>query len=207
MCAQLFQLCPTLATPWAGILQAPLSIGLNWQEYWSRLSFPSPLCEYFCYSVAQLCPTLCDPMDCSTSGVPVPHHLPKFSQVHVHCISDAVQPSHPLMPSIFPSIRDFSNVLPVHIRLPKYWSFSFSINPSSDYSGLSPLRLTGFISLLSGDFQESSPASQSKGINSLAFCLLYSPAFTTVCDHWEDHSLDYMDLCQQSNVSAFQHTV
>ena len=116
MCAQLFQLHPTLATPWTGARQAPLSIALSWQEYWSRLSFPSPLFEYFCCSVAQLCLALCDPMDCSTPGLPVPHHLPRFAQVHVHCISDAVQPSHPLMPSIFPSIRDFSNVLPVRIR-------------------------------------------------------------------------------------------
>ena len=56
-------------------------------------------------------------------------------------------------------------------------------------------------------FQESSPAPQFEGINSLAFCLLYSPALTVICDHWKDHSLDYTDLCQQSNVSTFQHTV
>ena len=79
--------------------------------------------------------------------------------------------------------------------------------------GWSPLRLTGLISLLSPglfdllNFQESSPALQFKGINSLAFCLLHSPALTTVHDHWKDHSLDYINLCQQSNVSAFQHTV
>ena len=52
-----------------------------------------------CCSVAQSCSTLCDPMDCSMAGLPVSHHLPEFAQVHVHCISDAVQPSHPLMPS------------------------------------------------------------------------------------------------------------
>ena len=62
-------------------------------------------------SVIQSCPTLCDPMDFSMPGLPVPHHLLKFAQVHVHC---AIQPSHPLtpsspLPSIFPSIRDFSN--------------------------------------------------------------------------------------------------
>ena len=53
-----------------------------------------------CRSVAQLCPTLCDPMDCSTPDLPVPHHLPEFAQIYVHCISEAVQPSHPLTPSI-----------------------------------------------------------------------------------------------------------
>ena len=52
-----------------------------------------------CHSVAQLCPTLCDPVDCNTSGLPVPHHLPEFAQVHAHCTSDAIQPSHPQMPS------------------------------------------------------------------------------------------------------------
>ena len=67
-----------------------------------------------CCSVTQLCPTLCNPMDCSIPGLPVPHRLPEFAQVHVHCIGDTVQPSHSLMPSspsalIFPSIRDFSN--------------------------------------------------------------------------------------------------
>ena len=52
-----------------------------------------------CCSVAQSCLTLCDPMDCSTSGLSDPHHLPEFAQVHVHCVSDAIQSSHPLMPS------------------------------------------------------------------------------------------------------------
>ena len=60
-----------------------------------------------CCSVAQSCPTLCDPVDCSTSGLPVLHRLLEFAQVHVHCIADAVQPSHPLMPSS-PSARNLS---------------------------------------------------------------------------------------------------
>ena len=100
-----------------------------------------------CCSVTQLCLTLCDPMDCSTPGLPVPHHLPEFAQVHVPCIGDAVQPSHPLMPSspllpsIFPSIRVFSNELSVCITWPKYWSFSFSISPASEYSGLISLKI------------------------------------------------------------------
>ena len=74
-----------------------------------------------CCSVAKSCPTLCNPMGCSTPGLPVPHHLQEFAQVHVYCISDAIQPSHPLMPSsplpsIFPSIRDFSSDSSVRIR-------------------------------------------------------------------------------------------
>ena len=85
-------------------------------------------------------------------------------------------------------------------------SASASVLPMS-IQGWFPLRLTDLISWLSKGFQESSPAPHFEDINSSAFCLLYGPVLTTVCDHWEDHSLDYMDLCQQSNVSAIQHTV
>ena len=88
-------------------------------------------------SVAQLCPTLCDPMNCSTPGFPVHHHLPEFTQIHVHQVGDAIQPSHPLLsplllPPIPPSIRVFSNESTLHMRWPKYWSFSFRIIPSTD---------------------------------------------------------------------------
>ena len=88
-------------------------------------------------------------MDCSTPGLPVSHHLPEFTQVHVHWISDAIQPSHPLsplllLPSVFPSIRVFSNELALHITWPNYWSFSFSISPSNEYSGLISLRIDWF---------------------------------------------------------------
>ena len=95
-------------------------------------------------SVAQLCLTLCDPMDCSTPGLPVHHHLLEFAQTHVHRVGDTIQPSHSLSspsPSIFPSIRVFSNELVLRIRWPKYWSFSFSISPSNEYSGLISFRM------------------------------------------------------------------
>ena len=103
-----------------------------------------------CCSVAQLCPTLCDPMDCSTSGFPVHHHLLELAQTHVHQVGDAIQPSHPLsslLPSIFPSIRVFSNESALCSRWPKYWSFN--ISPSSKYSGLISFRTDGLISLQS----------------------------------------------------------
>ena len=92
-------------------------------------------------SVTQSCPVLCDPMDCSTPGFLVHHNLPELAQTHVHWVSDVIQPSHPpssllLLPSIFLSIRVFSNELSLRIRWPKYWSFSFSISPSNEYSGL-----------------------------------------------------------------------
>ena len=101
-----------------------------------------------CSSVAKLCSTLCDSMDCSTPGFPVLHHLPELNQTHVNWIAAAIQPFHPLLPpllpSIFPSIRVFSNELALCIRWPKYLSFSFSISPSSEYSGLTSFRIDWF---------------------------------------------------------------
>ena len=125
---------------------------------------------------------------------------------------------HPLflLSSIFPSIRVFSNESFVCKRWPQYWSFSFSIIPSSEYWGLISLNIDSFdlfadqmsfpLICCPRDFQESSPAPQLKGINSLMLCSLYGPALTTLRDHWEDHTLDNTDLCQQNNASAF-HTV
>ena len=86
-------------------------------------------------------------MDCSTPGLPVHHQLPEFTQTHVHWVGDAIQPSHvfklPLLlpPSIFPSIRVFSNESALRIRWPKYWCLSFNISPSNEYSGLISFRM------------------------------------------------------------------
>ena len=92
-------------------------------------------------SVAQSCPTLCNPMNRSTPGLLVHHHLLEFTQTHVHQVGDAIQPSHPLSSlsppaPIPPSIRVFSNESTLHMRWPKYWSFSFSIIPSKEHPGL-----------------------------------------------------------------------
>ena len=91
-------------------------------------------------------------MNCSTPGLPVHHQLLEFSQTRVPWDSDAIQPSHPLsslllLPSIFPSIKVFSNESAYHIRWPKYWSFSFNISPSNEHQDWSPLGWTGWISL------------------------------------------------------------
>ena len=98
-------------------------------------------------SVAQSCPALCDPtMNCSMPGLPVHHQIPEFTQTHVHRVSDAIQPSHPLSspfpPTLIPpSIRVFSNESTLHMRWPKYWSFSLSIVPSKEHPGLISFRM------------------------------------------------------------------
>ena len=97
-------------------------------------------------SVSQLCPTLCAPMDYSTPGLPVHHQLPESTQTHDHWVGDAIQPSHPLLPLLLlppipPSKRLFSNESTLHTRWPKYWSISFSISPSSEYSELVSFRM------------------------------------------------------------------
>ena len=111
---------------------------------WFRLSTIIPFC--CCCSVSQSCLTLWNPMDCSTPGFFLLHHLPELAQTHVHWVGDGIQPSclcHPLLllPSIFPSIRVFYSESALHIRWPKYWSFSFSISPSNEYSGLISFRI------------------------------------------------------------------
>ena len=99
-----------------------------------------------CCSVAYSCRTLCDPNDCNMPGFPVHHQLLELAQTHVHWVSDAIQQSYSFLflPSIFPSIRAFSNESALRIRWPKYWSFSFSISSSNEYSGLISFRIDWF---------------------------------------------------------------
>ena len=96
-------------------------------------------------SVAQSCPTLCDPMNHSRPGLPVHHQLPKSTQTHVHWVGDAIQPSHSLSSHSPPALnlsqhQGLSNES-LRIRWPKYWSFSFSISPSNEYSGLISFKM------------------------------------------------------------------
>ena len=97
-------------------------------------------------SVTHSCPTLCEPMNHSTPGLLVHHQLPEFTQTHVHRVSDAIQHlilCRPLLllPLILPSIRVFSNESTLHMRWPKYWSFSFNISPSNEHPGLISFRM------------------------------------------------------------------
>ena len=109
-----------------------------------------------------------------------------------------------LPPSIFPSVMVYSSESVLHIREPKYWSFSFSISPSNEYSGLISFRIWLVGSPCSPrDSQESSATPQFEGFSSSVLSLFYCAAFTSVHDYWKNHSFDYMDLGQQSYDSAF----
>ena len=154
-------------------------------------------------SVTQSCPTLCNPMNCSTPGLPVHHQLPEFTQTHVHQVSNAIQHlilCHPLLllPPIPPSIRVFSNESTLCMRWPKYWSFSFSITPSKEHPGLISFRMDwldllavqGTLICSPRDSKESFPTPQFKSINSLALSFLHSPTLTSIHDYWKNHSLD-----------------
>ena len=169
--------------------------------------FPYPVSQFS--SVAQLCPTLCDPMNRSMRGLPVHHQLPELTQTQVHQVGDANQPSHPLLSPFLPAPNPsqhqglFQWINSLHV-VAKILEFQlqhqfFQWTPRTDllYDGLvgSPCSPR--------DSQESSPAPQFKSINSLVLNFLYSPTLTSIHDHWENHSLDQMDLCWQSYVSAF----
>ena len=94
-------------------------------------------------SVARSCPTLRDPMDCNMPGLPVHHQFPELTQTHVHRVGDAFQPSHPLLSPSPPAFNLYQHQGKsiLCIRWPKYWSFSFSISPSNEYSGLIFFRM------------------------------------------------------------------
>ena len=146
-------------------------------------------------SVTQSCPTLCEPMNRSTPGLPDHHQLldsSKFMRIESVMPSSHIILCRPLLllPSIFPSIRVFSNESALHIRWPKYWSFSFNISPSNEHPGLISFRIDWFNLLAVRDCQESSPTPQFKSINCLVLSFLYSSTLTSIHDYWKNYSLD-----------------
>ena len=175
---------------------------------WTRQTwFPSHGVQFT--SVAQSCPTHCNPMNRSTPGLPVHHQLPEFTHTHAHQVSDAIQPSHPLSspspPAPTPSqhqgllqwvnsSHEVAKVLEFQLQ---HQSFQWTPRTYLLQDGLvgSPCSPR--------DSQESSPTPQFNSINFSALSFLYSPTLTSIRDHWKNHSLDQMDLCWQSNVSAF----
>ena len=113
-----------------------------------------------------------------------------------------------LLPSICPNIKIFSNQSVLRIRGPKYWSFSFSISPSKEYSGLISFRTDWFDLLaVQGTLKNLLQHHSSKALIHQCSAFLYSPTFISINDYWKNHSFDWMDLCWKSNVSAFQYAV
>ena len=111
-------------------------------DFWDIFNFSSVQV----ISVAQLCPNLCHMMECSTTGLPVHHQLPEFTQTHVHCVRDAIQQSHPLSSPSPPAFnlsqhQGLFQCIGSSHQVAKYWSFSFSISPSNQYSGLISFRI------------------------------------------------------------------
>ena len=152
----------------------------------------------FCHqfsSVAQSCPTLCDHLNRSTPGLPVHHHLPQFTQTHIHRVGDAI--SHLILccplflrPLIPPSSRVFSNESTLCMRWLKYWSFSFSIISSKEHLGLISFRWTGWISLQSKGLSRVFSNTTVQKHQFLGACFLHSPTLTSIHDYWKNHSLD-----------------
>ena len=150
-------------------------------------------------SVAQSCPTLCDPMSRSMPGLPVHHQLPEFTEAHVHWVSDAIQPSHPLSspsscPQSFPASGSFQMS-----QLFAWGGESIGVAASTSVllmnnQDWSPLGRTDRISLQSGVLKESSPTPQFKSINSSALSFLDNSILTSIHDSWKNHSLDYMSF-------------
>ena len=147
-------------------------------------------------SVIQLCPTLCDPMDCSMPGLPVHHQFLEFTQTHFHWVDVAIQPTH-LLPSPSPLVLNLSQ----HQGLFKWVSFSHQVakvlefqlqHQSFQWTPRTDLRYDGLVGSPCSlrDSQESSPTPQFKSINSLALSFLYSPILTSIHDYWKSHSLD-----------------
>ena len=157
-----------------------------------HLNYPSQSVSSF----AQSCPTLCDPMDCSTPGLPVHHQLPEFTQSHVHWVSDAIQPSHPLSSPSPPTLS-----LSQHQGLFKWVSSSHQVakvlefqlqHQSFQWIFRADLLQNGLVGSPCSprDSQESSPTPQFKSINSSALSFLYSPTLTSIHDYWKNYSLD-----------------
>ena len=139
-------------------------------------------------SVSQSCLTLCDPTDCSTPGLPVHHQLPELTQTHAHWVGDAIQPSQTLSSPSPPSIRVFSSESVLRIRWPRYWSYSFSISPSNEFSGLISFRMNS-LDLLA---VQGTLKSLLQHHSSKASILRHSAFFIVQLSHpyWKNHSLD-----------------
>ena len=178
-----------IACPWTAAHQAPPSMGFSRQEYWSGLPLPSPVQSL---SRVQLFATPCTAACQASLSITKSWSPPKPMSIESPRPSNHLSLCHPLLllPSIFPSIRVFSDESALHIRWPKDWSFSFNISPSNEHPGLISFRTDWLDVLAVQGTLKSSPTPQLKSINSSALSFLYSPTLTSIHDHWKNHSLD-----------------
>ena len=146
-------------------------------------------------------------MDCRTPGFPVLHYFLEFVKTHVHWVHDAIQPCHPMSSPSLPALNLSQHQglfqwvhWVLHIRWPKYWSFSFSVGPSNEYSRLISFSMDWFYLAVQCTLRVFSSTTIQR-ISSLGLSLLHSPTLTPIHDYWKNHSFDYMGLCQQSDVS------
>ena len=151
-------------------------------------------------------------MDCSMPGSPVLPCLPELAQIGVHWVGSAIQPAHPLLPPSPPalnffSIRIFVSELALCIRWPNYWSFSFSNSPPNEHSRLISFRIDWLDLLAVQDSQESLPAPRFKSISSSVLSFFFMVQLSYPFLTTGKNSFDYMDLCWQSDVSAFSYAI
>ena len=151
---------------------------------------------YHFSSVTQSCLPHCDSMDCSKPGLNVHHQLPELIQTHIHRVGDAIQPSHPLLSPSPPAFNlsqhqglFYESVL--HIRWPKYWSFSFRISPSNEYSGLISFRIE-WLDLLAvqGTLKSLLQYHSSKASILWHSAFFYDSNLTSIHDYWKNHNFN-----------------
>ena len=138
---------------------------------------------------------LCDPMNHSTPSLPVHHQLPESTQTHVHWVGDTIQPSHPLSSPSSPALnlsqhQDFSNESTFRIRWPRYWSFSFNISPSNEYSGLISFRMDWLDLLAVQGTLKSLLQHHSLKASILRRSAFFIVQLTSIHDYWKNHSSD-----------------
>ena len=175
------------------------------------MPYNSFCCCRCCFSVAKSCPTLCDPIDCRMSGSSVLHYLPEFAQNYVHWISDAIQPSHLLSPcsppahnlsqhqGLFQWVGSSHQMAKVHAE---------GISPSNKYSGVISFRIVWLDLLAVQGTLKSILQHHSSKASILQLSSFFTvQLLTSVHDYWKNHSFDYMDYCQKSDVFPFSYTV
>ena len=178
-------------------------------QFWTIYGWPQNCHDAGCCSlVTKLCPTFSDPMDCT--GQASLSFTIRWSFLKLMFIESVMLFNHLflcqlllLLPLIFPSIRIFFSESALHIRWPKYWSFNFTISPSSEYSGLVSFRINWLDLFAVKGLSRVFFSTMIQSINSLALSLLNGLPLASIHDYWKNHRYDYVEVSWQSDVSIF----